>query len=152
MAPELLHLTLVFLGQTQRQHVTPIEDAMAAVAARTSAYTTTVSGAGGHVDERRGARGGGVAWLTLGNGFEETAALSQRVDAALGSGTYDERRRPRPHLTVARNVDAHVLAALRHHASAIRLEWMTRKIVLFRSHLGSGGSRYEPLAAFELNG
>lgn len=152
MPPELLHLTLVFLGQTDPSRASVIADALAAESARRSAYRTTVSGAGGHVDDRQAARRGGVAWLTLGDGFEETAALALDVDVAIGSATYDERRRPRPHLTVARNVDEQVLVALRAEARRTALEWSTREIVLFRSHPGPGGSRYEQLASFELHG
>ena len=138
------------MGEVDSVRVPEIDDGLADVARRHSAFRTTVDGAGGHVDDRPGARPGGVAWLTLADGFRETAHLALDVDTAIGAHTYDERRRPRPHLTVARAVDAPVLAALRDLAPRLSLEWQTSRIVLFRSHLGTGGSRYEPLSTHEL--
>jgi 2'-5' RNA ligase len=148
----VLHLTLVFLGQTERDRVPAITSAVGSVVQTQSVYRTMVSGAGGHVPDRANAGRGGVAWLTLGEGFQQTASLSLAIDRALGSATYDERRRPRPHLTVARNINAEAVAALRDAAIAMTFEWATSRVVLFRSELGPGGSHYEPLATFDLRG
>ena len=138
------------MGQVDSGRVPAISEQLAAVALRHAPFETIVNGAGGHVDDRPGARPGGVAWLTLGDGATQTADLALDVDTTIGSRTYDERRRPRPHLTVARAVDVAVLAALRDLAPTLRLEWTTSSLVLFRSHLGPGGSRYEPLATHRL--
>lgn len=150
MRPEQLHLTLVFLGQTDASRVRDIVAALQRVAAGHARYGAATGDAGGRVDERPNARRGGVAWLRLATGGPETAALALDVDGELGSRTYDERRSPRPHLTVARNVDAPVLEALRKLAPSLRLAWSVEEVVLFRSHTGPGGSRYERLATFEL--
>jgi 2'-5' RNA ligase len=150
--PELLHLTLVFMGQVDAQRVAQLEAALAAVARRHDAFLTTTSGASGHIDDRPGARRGGVAWLTLEDGYRATVALSLDVDDAIASHTYDARRRPRPHLTVARAVDEPALAALRDFAPSLRLEWRTSELVLYRSFTGAGGSRYEALSRSSLRG
>ncbi len=145
-----MHLTLVFIGQAGSERVPAIDQSLASVALHHAAYRTAIDSAGGHIDDRPGARPGGVAWLTLGDGFRHTADLSLDIDQALGTHTYDQRRGPRPHLTVARAVDAPALAALRGLAPTLTLEWLTTSLILFRSHLGPGGSRYEPLATHAL--
>lgn len=149
---ELLHLTLVFLGQTDAHRVPEISSRVAAAAARHGAYEVRTGAAGGHVDDRPGAHRGGVAWLTLAAGARETIDLALDLDAALESRTYDERRRPRPHLTVARNVHQAALQALAELAPRLALQWQAARIVLFRSHTGPSGSRYEELASHNLSG
>ncbi len=138
------------MGQVDVARIVDINDGLAAVARRHEAFATTVNGAGGHVDDRPGARPGGVAWLTLADGARQTTDLSLDADATIDARTYDERRRPRPHLTVARALDVLVLAALRDLAPKLHLGWTTSDLVLFRSHPEPGGSRYEPLATHRL--
>ena len=150
MPPNVLHLTLLFMGQVDAGRVPTISDDLAAVAARHVAFATRASGAGGHVDDRPGARRGGVAWLTLGAGAREMTELALDVDDALGTRTFTSQRPPRPHLTVARNVDAPALRALAARAQDLELEWWTSSVVLFRSLLGPGASRYEPLSTHSL--
>lgn len=150
MPVDMLHLTLVFLGQTEAASVPATERALGDVGIRHGPYGVVTGEAGGRVDDRPGARRGGVAWLELSSGAAETAALSLDVDRALGSGTYDDRHRPRPHLTVARNVTPDALAALRPVAAQNDIGWRVDRIVLFRSHTGPRGSRYEELAASPL--
>ena len=98
--------------------------------------------AGGLPNGRRG----GVAWLRLERGRRRRSrSLALELDREMGSGTYDERHRPRPHLTVARRVDESVIAALRELAPAIDVAWTVDRVVLLRSHTDPGGSRYEEL-------
>jgi len=150
MPPEVLHLTLVFMGQVDSGSVAAISDGLAAVASRHAPFATRTSGAGGHVDDRPGARHGGVAWLTLGAGAREMTDLALDVDETLGTHVFTAQRPPRPHLTVARNIDAPALRALTTLAQNLDLEWGTNSVVLFRSLLGPGGSRYVPLVTHAL--
>lgn len=148
----MLHLTLLFMGQVDAGRVPSIGAGLAAVAARKAAFVTRVSGAGGHVDDRPGARHGGVAWLTLGAGAREMTDLALDIDETLGTRTFTAQRPPRPHLTVARNIDAPALRELTPRAQSLELEWHTSSVILFRSLLGPGGSRYEPLSTHLLAG
>lgn len=97
-----------------------------------------------------GGRRGGVAWVRLADGGHEVAQLSLDLDAAIGSQTFDAKRLPHPHLTVARGVGEGALHDLAATAAAMRLWWTVDRIVLFRSHTDPAGSRYEDLAAASL--
>ena len=97
MPPEVLHLTLLFMGDVHSGRVPQINEGLAAVAARHAQFVTRTSGAGGHVDDRPGARRGGVAWLTLDAGALEMTDLAIDIDETLGTRIYSGQRPPRPH-------------------------------------------------------
>jgi 2'-5' RNA ligase len=143
-----LHLTLVFLGQTNPGRVPALTAAMEKVADGRPPFDVTTGDAGG----RLGGQRGGVLWLRLDSGGHEVAQLSLDLDEALGSSTYNEKAAPRPHLTVARGVTDSALADLRVVAQSIELGWTVDRIVLFRSYTDPGGSRYEELASSLLSG
>jgi 2'-5' RNA ligase len=151
MARDLLHLTLVFLGDTDAARVPELTAVMGDVAARYAPYEVDTANSNGHADDRRHRRSG-VAWLTLGRGRHETQTLALDVDAATGANTYDGRRPPHPHLTVARSVSPDALAALRDLAPSIDVSWRADRMVLFRSHTGPRGSRYEEVKVAPLTG
>jgi 2'-5' RNA ligase len=143
-----LHLTLVFLGQTESSRVADLADVVAHVAARQAPFNVATGDGGGKLHDRRG----GVAWLRLAQGGHQLAQLSLDLDNALGSHTYDERHAPRPHLTVARRVSEAALDDIQTVASQIQLGWTVDHLVLFRSHTDPTGSRYEELAGYALAG
>lgn len=146
LTPDKLHLTLVFLGQTEVKRVEPIAAAMAAVAAGRAAFEVETGLAGGRANDRRT----GVAWLRLTDGAQQVASVALELDRAIGSDTYDDRRTPRPHLTVARRVDQALLDDLRDVSAGLRLRWTVDRLILFRSHTDPHGSRYEELRSAEL--
>jgi 2'-5' RNA ligase len=147
---DLLHMTLVFMGDTDSALVTQVGEALANVASHHATFRSSTNGASGHIEDPPSARRVGVAWLTVDEGYRETVALSLDVDTAISTRAYDDRRRPRPHLTVARGVDVAALAAVRDFAASLRFDWPTSEVVLFRSFTGAGGSRYEPLRTSHL--
>jgi len=141
-----LHLTLVFLGQTDSDRVAELSDKMAGVAARHPRFDVVTGDAGGKLGGDRG----GVCWLRLAKGGHEVAQLSLDLDGAVGSNTYNANTGPRPHLTVARHVSASTLDDLRRLAAQVELGWTVDHVTLFRSHTDPGGSRYEELASATL--
>lgn len=143
LPPNKLHLTIVFLGQTDVSRVDSIATVMGEVAAGHRPFDVAAGEAGGRI----GGRGGGVAWMRLANGGHDLAQLALDVDAALGSATFNEKFAPRPHLTVARGVSEEALADLRAVAAGMTLGWTVNRLVLFRSHTDPGGSRYEELTS-----
>lgn len=146
LPPNKLHLTLVFLGSTDRARVAEISTSVERVAQAHKAFDVATGEAGSRVGSHRG----GVAWLGIVDGGHEVAQLSFDTDDAIGAHTFDFSRAPRPHLTVARGVSEAGLADLRRAADTIRLTWTVDRIVLFRSHTDAGGSRYEELVSAEL--
>lgn len=145
VAEDTMHLTLVFLGHRALDEVRPAADAIAGVAAPAPAleladalwlaprrpHVLTVA-----VRDRDGA----LAALH--------AAVRARLAEALPAWTPEDRPL-RPHITVAR---------VRRGAEPRRgglpavpaATWAAGALVLFRSHLGGGPVRHEPLARAEL--
>jgi RNA 2',3'-cyclic 3'-phosphodiesterase len=143
-----LHLTLVFLGQTDAARVPELAAALNGVAAQHEPFEVATGDAGGRLHDRRG----GVAWLRLAEGGHRVAQLALDVDNAIGSHTYDDRHAPRPHLTVARGISEAALNDLREVAARVTLGWTVDRLVLFRSYTDPGGSIYEELASVALGG
>jgi 2'-5' RNA ligase len=148
LPPHKLHLTLVFLGQTESRDVQRIAAVTAAVAERHRAYDVVTGNGGGRVHTQRG----GVCWLRLADGGRATSQLALDLDEAIGSATYDATHPPHPHLTLARGIDRATLDDVRSTARGLKLQWIADRIVLFRSHTDPTGSIYEELAAFDLAG
>ncbi|MEP7379964.1 MAG: RNA 2',3'-cyclic phosphodiesterase [Chloroflexota bacterium] len=142
LPPQKLHLTLVFLGQTESRDTDRIAAATAAVAARHTAYPVATGDGGGRVNTVRG----GVAWLRLADGGRETAQLALDLDADIGNRTYDAAHSPHPHLTLARGVDQLTLDDIRATGRALTLRWTVDRVVLFRSYTEPHGSIYEELS------
>ena len=146
LPPQKLHLTLVFLGQTDLCDVDRIATATAAVAARHQPFAVATGDGGGRVNTDRG----GVCWLRLAHGGHETAQLALDLDAAIGSATYDATHAPHPHLTLARGVDQPALNDVRATADKLNIQWTADRLVLFRSFTDPRGSIYEELGAWPL--
>ena len=136
-----LHLTLVFLGQTDPARVPELTATLERIAAQHTPFNVATGDGGGKLDDRRG----GVAWLRIAEGGHQIAQLSLDLDNGIGSHTFDEKHAPRPHLTVARRVSDAALADVRTVAAQMTLGWTVDQLVLFRSHTNPSGSVYESL-------
>jgi len=133
MGREHWHVTLRFLGTVE---VVPAVRALEALAGGPGARTIV-----------------GAAPIRLGrevlafpvDGLEELAAA---VDLAFtGLGRDPDHRPFRGHLTLARGKG---VRGLRVPALAAPVDWPVGSVSLVRSHLGSGGSRYDDVAVVEL--
>lgn len=139
-----LHLTLAFLGERGMDEAEAVTDALDAL--RAPAVTLSLSGPalfGGRKGQALGLAAEGDAAL---------AGLQARVTARLrGAGLTLERRRFRPHVTLARlrgGADASAgLAAL---AGARAGPFNCTGFALIESHLRPDGPIYEPLATWPL--
>ena len=141
-----LHLTLVFLGQTEPSRVADLAAVVERVTAQHVPFNVATGDGGGKLHDRRG----GVAWLRLAEGGHHVAQLSLDLDNAIGSHTYDDTHAPRPHLTVARRVSQAALTDVQAVAAQITLGWTVDRLVLFRSHTDPAGSIYDELASVDL--
>jgi 2'-5' RNA ligase len=136
---ENLHVTLAFLGTRSSEEAAAVADVLPAVARPVGELTV-----------------GGALWLPRGRPGVLTVAL--RAGPVLGElhadlvadltaaiGFEPERRPLRPHVTVAR-----ARRGERLRAGELRpppeLSFTPEALVLYRSHTGAGGARYEALA------
>jgi 2'-5' RNA ligase len=137
--PAAMHLTLAFLGHRALDEVQPLADLVAGLAP---------------IDPPR-LRTAGALWLSPRRPHVLTVAVED-VDGALGAlherlwsglaslGLQRERRSFRPHLTVARV--RHGWTAPSHRLPPLPDRELTPEaLVLYRSWLGGGPARYEPV-------
>ena len=95
--PELLHLTLRFLGEVVEERLEPLQAAL-----RESVPPVEVPLELGAAGMFGGSRGGAV-WLGVGGDLKGLRALVARAETAVvAAGLPGERRELRPHLTIAR--------------------------------------------------
>ncbi len=138
------HLTLHFLGEVAEADVGAIDAALARCAAAAVPFNLALAPIGAFPSPAR-AR---VLWAGVGGDLAGLAALHGALGEALRAlGRPPEARAFKPHLTLARE-PADPAAAGRAIA-AITLPpvaWRVAEAVLYRSHLGPTGARYEPLA------
>jgi 2'-5' RNA ligase len=148
VARDALHLTLAFLGHRALDEVDPAREAVRAVAGTPAPVLAL----------------GEVLWLAPRRPHVLTVALDD-ADGALGAlgalhaelvgglvaalPWQPEARPFRPHVTVAR-VRRDWRPRMRELPEAPRARFTPEAVVLFRSHLGGGPVRYEPLERAEL--
>lgn len=146
--PELMHLTLAFLGEVEPGFIEDCRAQLAPAAAQFGRFTAQLSGLGAFPDAAR-AR---VVWTGMKQGRDEVCALQRGVLKALVRAGFVPERRPfSPHLTLGR---------LREPADVTRTvgasfesdPFSIDRVILFRSDLGPGGPTYSRIAEFELPG
>jgi RNA 2',3'-cyclic 3'-phosphodiesterase len=148
--PEGIHITLKFLGAVEPHRVDAIGDPLASAI---NPFELRLS-----VD-RLGGFGGArlrVIWAGLAGDKEQLASLAGRVDVALQPLGFASENRPfAPHITLARapdemsSDDRRGLAGLVEAYKFAPLPPMiVTEVLLIRSILGPGGSKYEHLVSF----
>lgn len=152
---ENLHLTIRFLGDTPQDLVPDVGLAVLDAAATVEPFAVDLAGAGAFPNGRHPR----TLWLGVERGND---GLERLIDALEGPlerlGWPADPRARRPHLTVART-DAtrgevsHAIAdALAQAADGWLTGFTVRTLTLYRSHLGGGPPRYEPLVEAALGG
>jgi 2'-5' RNA ligase len=152
---DTLHLTVRFLGDTPPDLVPDVALAVGDALAGFGAFDVELAGAGMFPGPRKPR----ALWLGMDRGAEELGALADALDGPLAPlGWPPDRRAYRPHLTVAR-LDASSPAegiaaaeALVAAATGWRTGFRADRVILFRSHLGGGPPRHEPLVEVLLAG
>jgi 2'-5' RNA ligase len=145
IAPEYLHATLCFLGWRPIDDVGEVLAACRVLAGRGVAELS-LSGAVWLPRRRPGVLA--VELEDLGGGLTATqAALSERLAAG---GWYVPEKRPfLAHVTVARVAGGARPRSLELPAPP-SLDFEASRVTLYRSRLGAGGARYEPLGSVDL--
>ena len=151
VVPQAMHLTLIFLGETDESLVDPVAAAMRESLAALPAPRLSLARAGTFP---------GVVWVGVGG---EVARLRQ-VHAALTAslaplGFPPEQRAYTPHLTLGRvrrdapRADAARLARrVRALPPPDPAPWLAQRVSLFRSELRLAGPHYTALATVALLG
>lgn len=148
-----LHLTVRFLGDTPADLVPDVALAVRDALTGIPAFDVELAGAGMFPGPRKPR----TLWLGIEQGAAGLSALADALDAPLEPLGWPRDERPyRPHLTVAR-LDAAapaqgiaVAEALVAAATGWRTGFRADRVVLFRSHLGGGPPRHEPVVEVRL--
>ena len=146
---DTLHVTLRFLGDTAPDRVPAVVDAVREGVGERPAFGVRLGGAGSFPPEGRKIR---ALWLGIVDGATHLGSIVDDLSPPLARLGWPAEGRPfRPHLTVARTDatgirDAALTAqALEAAAEAWTTAFTVDRVVLFRSHLGGGPPRHEPL-------
>ena len=146
---DTLHVTLRFLGDTPPDRVPDVAGAVRVAVGARMAFEVGLGGAGAFPPGGHKIR---ALWLGIVAGAADLAAIVADLEPALVRAGYPEDPRPfRPHLTVARTDrtgirDAALIAqALEGAAADWTATFTADRVVLFRSHLGGGPPRHEPV-------
>jgi RNA 2',3'-cyclic 3'-phosphodiesterase len=150
--PEKLHVTLKFLGEIARACATELSVAAAAAVRSVSPFDLRVEGAG-TFPPRGLAR---VLWLGVQDAKGALAELQQHLEDECARAGFAREARPfHPHLTIARlrrPEGARRLAELHREKGFSSPAFSVNDLVIIRSELGPGGSRYTELARHALGG
>jgi 2'-5' RNA ligase len=146
-----LHLTLRFIGEVERPVANDLAAALGQIAARP--FTLSIDGVG-HFDKRsRHGSSPRALWarVPLTGLLSELRMKVERACETVGLGR--ETRRFTPHITLAR-LDRSSGDIGRWLASFgdMRAVWQVDEFILYQSHLGHTGARYEVVAEYPLAG
>lgn len=92
-----------------------------------------------------------VLWVAFTEGQDRLEDLATRVERAVEiSGAPGEDRPFRAHLTLSRIRPHQDVRQVLAEVAPLGIGWIVDRVVLYRSHLGPGGPRYEEMAVFPL--
>jgi RNA 2',3'-cyclic 3'-phosphodiesterase len=148
--PENIHLTLVFLGDTDETRIPGIEKILKSVCNRTQNFEISLKGFGvfKNVSDPR------VAWAGTYHS-DKLATLQELIAEALKEGEFKIEDRPfSPHVTIGRiksikDHDRFKMIMLKYHITDIQ-RVSVREVILFESILKQEGAVYKQVSAFSL--
>lgn len=147
VAPGNLHITVRFLGDTDREVSQRIVGALRALDLGT-AFEVEFDRLGAFPNPRR-AR---VLWLGIAEGREPLRLLAETVERIVQSQGIPADERPfAAHLTLSRLKPEADVRALIERVPGFAIRFPVTEVVLFRSHLSPSGPRYEALEHFPLS-
>ncbi len=153
VAPEKMHLTVIFLGDIPLESVSGVCDVMDRVAGEIQPFVVEIAGAGWFGSERSPK----VLWADIPGPPKLLADLHGRLSAEIDSmGVPLETRPFRPHLTLGRvrgrrNTGA-LTSTLMSYKNSVFGRVDIDRLILYKSVLEAQGSRYESLHESTLKG
>jgi 2'-5' RNA ligase len=141
-----MHVTLVFLGQTDEARATAVGEAVRAAAAGHEPLTISVESGGGF-GTKKAPR---VLWIGLAGELDALGRLQQDVAQRMEALEFEMEQRPfKPHLTLARAKEQRGDPALARCAEALQGKSFGQarvtELILFESKLSPKGAQYTPL-------
>jgi 2'-5' RNA ligase len=150
--PEKLHVTLKFLGDIEPARVETLSGAAARAVACVEPFELIIDEPGSfppHGQPR-------VLWLGIVDAKGRLAFMQSALETECAAVGFPRESRPfKPHLTLARLRSPHgarELAAAHRETPFEPQRFKVSELVLMRSELGPGGSRYTPLSRHRLAG
>ncbi|HYH84978.1 MAG TPA: RNA 2',3'-cyclic phosphodiesterase [Pyrinomonadaceae bacterium] len=144
--PEKLHLTLKFLGDVEISRVEEFSRAAEGAASSFEPFKLAVAEAGAfppHGSPR-------VLWLGIEDAAGRLSGLQRSLEDVCHVAGFEREGRPfKPHLTVARIRTPHgarELADAHRETSFEPQTFIVSELVIIRSEMGPGGSRYTPVS------
>jgi 2'-5' RNA ligase len=148
--PEKLHVTLKFLGGVEHARVESLSDAAARSVSNIEPFELTIKGPGSFPPRGQPR----VLWLGIVDASGGLARMHRALEAeCAAAGFARDSRAFRPHLTLARvrsPQGAGELAAAHRETPFEPQRFRVSELVVMRSELGPGGSRYTPLSRHAL--
>lgn len=152
VAKNNFHLTIKFLGDTPKNKVASLSEALKECCDTMSAIDCRITATGVFPDNRFPR----VVWVGIENGSEHLAGLAQKIEDALGGlGFKKEKREFKSHITIARVKNIldyqQFTASLQHINEAFSpIPFLATAITLFESTLTPNGPLYHGLAQCRL--
>lgn len=144
--PENWHLTLRFLGEVMAVEYDRLLMQLS-TADLGESFRFALEGMGAFPKEKRAA----VLWSAIGEGSDSVRRLAAIVEERVcASGLPPEDRPFRAHLTLSRIRPPEDVSGLLVASRDVRVLSRAVEVSLYRSHLGSGGAKYELMERFEL--
>jgi 2'-5' RNA ligase len=148
--PEGLHITLKFIGEVEAARVESLSRAATAAVEGFKPFRLSIEESG-TFPPRGAAR---VLWLGVKDESGRLSQLQRRLEQECeAAGFPREPRAFKPHLTVARlrtPKDAQALSEAHRRAPFGPFHFDVTELLVIRSQLGPGGSRYTPLSRHAL--
>ena len=151
--PELMHVTLAFLGPTPDERLADVTNAVEAAASGVTAFDIEIDHSGRFPVSGKPR----VVWLGIGAGAPAVIALGERVRTELGRRDIPFDRKPlRAHVSFGRVredvtlVDARSIAAAVEAMRIPHLRFRADAAVVFESALSPRGPRYTPRSSAPL--
>lgn len=149
---ENYHLTIKFLGESDKKSLTDIKARLNLAAEASPAFSLSL-GELGFFPNRRRPR---VIWLDINGEIEKAAFLGGRVDAYLSQLGYEEEKNHRFHLTLGRIRSERGMNEMNEIIKTIeyrkRYSFSVDSFSLMESVLSPNGAVYSALEQFTLNG
>lgn len=146
-----MHVTLKFFGDVLAERATQLSGSLARTAPRFEPFTLQLAGCGVFASMSRP----NILWLGIADDSGRLATLQRDLeDECARAGFARDARRFHPHVTLARirvvNGEARRLARLHLDTGFAPDSFRVSELVLMRSELGAGGSRYTALSRHQL--